>query len=292
LKNARARARAPSRVEGRPLFAGGAGGGTGEISGCCNNLDPRTPGRVALSHAIECGEYNATELPQAVSKTFPSTPPIHTTEAQMTKRFLAFEARHKGSSRFSGLPGVPPKVAGPGGGGGVGRGRDATLARRSHVPEGAILLMRARARARASGCQMAYIFSDSGEGARKKERGERPNRSDCLIMRIDYGRKSATTLPLDSRRRSTAVQRLLRASVVLRRCQAGLKLREELFGKARRNSEHRTAALSGCDWAMRARWSTPGCGIPHASAHRNGPLFLPASVLSAVSPCRASGRKL
>jgi len=117
-KRARARARAPSRVEGRPLFAGGAGGGTGEISGCCNNLDPRTPGRVALSHAIECGEYNATELPQAVSKTFPSTPPIHTTEAQMTKRFLAFEARHKGSSRFSGLPGVPPKVAGPGGGGG------------------------------------------------------------------------------------------------------------------------------------------------------------------------------
>jgi len=85
-----------------------------------------------LEHLVEwhclmrsCGEYNAAELPQAVSKTFPSTPPIHTTEAQMTKRFLAFEARHKGSSRFSGLPGVPPKVGGAG-------GREAGGTRRSH----------------------------------------------------------------------------------------------------------------------------------------------------------------
>lgn len=52
LETARRRPLKARRVVGRPLFVNGSPRRTRGISGCCNNLDPRTPGRMALSREI------------------------------------------------------------------------------------------------------------------------------------------------------------------------------------------------------------------------------------------------
>jgi len=123
-----------------------------------------------LEHLVEwhclmrsCGEYNAAELRRPSRKPFRAhTPDTHDGSAD-DKAFSRFRSA---TQRILPILGITRGAAEGRRGGREGSGRDATLARRSRVP-GAILLMRAR------GCQMAYIFSDSGGRELEKREKDR-----------------------------------------------------------------------------------------------------------------------
>lgn len=143
---------------GRPLFVGGTPGRTGKISGCCNNLDPRTPGRVALSR-----DHAAGIMPPGPQRRSFQAHPRYIRRKRRWQSIFSPETRHKGPSRFPGLSRVPPKK-----GKTERRPRDA----RSRVScSSSIFLMRARARAGVEWPRAHWMFFKNCR--MKDEEGER-----------------------------------------------------------------------------------------------------------------------